>query len=128
MTTIKSYTDIEQSKKLEEILPIESADMFYHYNTGIESYYDNVPRVIQVGNHFEHFIKDIPCWSLAALLDIFPALNERNPEFCIDIRYNQWHIFYHSTAELSIVDTERYDNLVDACDEMIFRLHKLNLL
>jgi hypothetical protein len=27
MATIKSYTDIEQSKKLAEILPIESADM-----------------------------------------------------------------------------------------------------
>ena len=26
MATIKSYTDIEQSKKLAEILPLESAD------------------------------------------------------------------------------------------------------
>lgn len=30
MATIKSYTDLEQSKKLAEILPLESADM--HYN------------------------------------------------------------------------------------------------
>lgn len=27
MATIKSFTDLEQSKKLAEILPIESADM-----------------------------------------------------------------------------------------------------
>ena len=27
MATIKSYTSLEQSKKLAEILPIESADM-----------------------------------------------------------------------------------------------------
>ena len=33
MATIKSYTDIEQSKKLAEILPLESADMGYN---GIE--------------------------------------------------------------------------------------------
>ena len=26
---MKSYTDLEQSKKLSEILPIESADMVY---------------------------------------------------------------------------------------------------
>lgn len=26
---MKAYTDIEQSKKLAEILPIESADMYY---------------------------------------------------------------------------------------------------
>lgn len=30
MATIKSYTDLEQSKKLAKILPLESADM--HYN------------------------------------------------------------------------------------------------
>lgn len=29
MATIKAYTDIEQSRKLAEILPIESADMYY---------------------------------------------------------------------------------------------------
>lgn len=29
MATIKAYTDIKQSKKLTEILPIESAD--HHY-------------------------------------------------------------------------------------------------
>lgn len=29
MTTIKRYTDISQSRKLAEILPIESADMYY---------------------------------------------------------------------------------------------------
>jgi hypothetical protein len=29
MTTIKSYTDLEQSKKLAEVLPIDSADMYW---------------------------------------------------------------------------------------------------
>ena len=29
MATIKAYTDLEQSKKLAEILPLETADMFY---------------------------------------------------------------------------------------------------
>ena len=32
MATIKSYTDLEQSKKLAEILPLESADMFLALN------------------------------------------------------------------------------------------------
>ena len=36
MATIKSYTDIEQSRKLAKILPIESADMRY------QAYYDNM--------------------------------------------------------------------------------------
>ena len=39
MAMIKSYTDIEQSRKLAEFLPIESADMKeerhqYYYNEG----------------------------------------------------------------------------------------------
>jgi len=32
MTTIKSYTDIEQSRKLAEFLPLESADGFWEYH------------------------------------------------------------------------------------------------
>lgn len=43
---MKSYTDIEQSKKLAEILPIESADMCFNDNE--------------------------PCWSLATLLEFLP--------------------------------------------------------
>ena len=34
MATIKSYTDINQSEKLAEILPIESADMYYEKGIG----------------------------------------------------------------------------------------------
>lgn len=113
---MKSYTDIEQSKKLSEILLSESADMFYHYNIGIESYYDNVPRVIQVGNHFEHFIKDIPCWSLAALLMVMPL-------GCNIYRTKKGvTMIYYCKKEIIILS----DNFIDACMEMIFRLHELN--
>ena len=31
MKTLKAYTDLEQSKKLAKILPLESADMHYQY-------------------------------------------------------------------------------------------------
>ena len=36
MKTIKNFTSMEQSKVLAEILPIESADMFYRDN-GIDA-------------------------------------------------------------------------------------------
>ena len=35
MATIKAYTDLSQSKKLAEILPLESADMNYWCGTQI---------------------------------------------------------------------------------------------
>ena len=31
MTTIKSYSDLQQSKKLAKILPLKSADMYYEW-------------------------------------------------------------------------------------------------
>ena len=76
MATIKSYTDIEQSKKLAEILPIESADMWWSRCT-ITDFGDGVLKVsyaIEPCNisQFRNTKEDIPCWSLAALLKLIP--------------------------------------------------------
>lgn len=63
---MKAYTDLEQSKKLAEFLPIESADMFYRDNG------------IDVKLMWEHVAPKVttPCWSLAALLNILPETIE----------------------------------------------------
>ena len=122
MATIKLYTDIEQSKKLAEILPLESADMFYHYNVGVKSYYEDTPRVIQVNNHFAFFHRDIPCWSLAALLGILAEQDfiikslERNNEYQynIDIPSRHCKIWFSS--------------LLDAAFEMVCYLKENNKL
>lgn len=66
---IKAYTDIEQSKKLENILPLESADMYYSTNDNNLTY-NNVPLLIQYNEYTTKYY--IPCWSLAALLNIIP--------------------------------------------------------
>lgn len=62
MATIKAYTDLSQSKKLAEIFPLESADMWY-------SIVDNEAFIC-----FEHHneYEQIPCWSLSALLKLIP--------------------------------------------------------
>lgn len=122
MATIKSYTDLEQSKKLVEILPLESADMIY---TMVNGYHTPFIRIETIKEMYED---DVLCWSLTALLDVLPTLDGRNAILCKDIRYDEWHICYHSTATLSVIDTERYDNPVDACVAMIERLHELKML
>jgi len=101
---MKAFTNIEQSKKLAEILPIESADMCFNDNE--------------------------PCWSLAALLEALPTIDDgnRNPVICKDIRLNKWHIVYHGTAVEPTIDSGVYDNLIDACVEMILKLHEEKLL
>jgi hypothetical protein len=70
----------------------------------------------------------VPCWSLAALLDVLPTIDDRNAIFCKDIRYDKWHVFYHGTATLPRIDTERYHDVTDACVEMILKLHERKLL
>ena len=69
---MKIATDIEQSKKLAEILPIESADM------RIGNYVGESGKVDGTNIHYypkgESFgaPEIIYAWSLAALLDVLP--------------------------------------------------------
>ena len=124
MATIKSYTDIEQSKKLAEILPLECADMYYHYVTSVKSYHEDVPKYVQVFNHFVFFHYDIPCWSLAALLNILPdGIN------VIKDKSDTENEKYMCTVEgTNDIITAFGNNPIDACVAMIERLHELKML
>lgn len=66
---MKSYTDLEQSKKLAEILPIESADMYW-FRDNVE-----VPYVYPKDMMKDSVSVTCPCWSLAALLRLIPNFN-----------------------------------------------------
>jgi len=69
MATIRAYTTIEQSCKLAEFLPIESADMWYHGHYSpweSERKYDDEPCPF----HGVSPSWDKPCWSLGALLEL----------------------------------------------------------
>ena len=118
---MKSYTDLEQSRKLAEILPIESADMCYvidyaesnkygtdHFNLEIDTY---GLKVITRDN--------IPCWSLAALLDVLPNGIIMNK----DSQNGKYHF---SSTYIGTYITA--DNPVDACVVMIEKLHEQKLL
>lgn len=116
MATIKAYTDLEQSKKLADILPIESADMYYCYGMDIHTKkwdYDIVPTIIDTSNQID--IGDIPCWSLAALLRLIPNFNmlKRTIECRIE------------TPRHSI---DKACDLVDAAFEMVCWLKENNKL
>ena len=121
---MKIATDLEQSKKLEKILPIESADM------RIGNYVGESGKVDGTNIHYypkgESFgaPEIIYAWSLAALLDVLPEgvigsyyapnLQKEN---------GKYSIAYGNEELLCIAD-----NPVDACYKMIIRLNKLNLL
>ena len=128
MATIKSYTDIEQSRKLAEILPIESSDMYWRSLNlnGHISWSSHIKRLEPPIYDLEHYI---PCWSLAALLGVIPK-QIKNNVLRVDIDEKNFSIWYD---ELGYgVNSELPDIImecpVDACVELIIKLHELKML
>lgn len=137
MAIIKSYTDIEQAKKLAEILPLESADAKYGYIAPYEysdriydEGYDEIPYPIafikkDYSNFFvEEYDGELPCWSLAALLNVLPdgtdiikeEADTENERYMCTVGIND-----------NIISTFA-NNPVDVCVEMIEKLHNLKML
>ena len=117
MATIKSYTDLEQSRKLADILPLESADMCWQYQKDRwvgEPDYQEFPQ-------FEHATdkRDIPCWSLSALLSLIPEVSLNT------FKDGKWNAMIQSDGKMIYADK---DNPIDTCYELILKLHELNLL
>ena len=131
MATIKSYTDLEQSRKLAEILPIESADMAYWQKYRPDDYAVTVHNTKELRDGFEaRGIEYVPCWSLAALISTLP----RHIEFKDDKYYLSFMKEYveYANDEISItgrcLHTTGNNNHVDACVEMILKLKEMKLL
>lgn len=140
---MKSYTNIEQSKKLAEILPIESADMCYGYiapyefsDRMYEGGYDNIPYPKDFMKKNPNFSEDeyggeFPCWSLAALLEQIPS-DLGSATLTIekaDSEPLKYGLNYHDRwGREDDIQTKYYDNLVDACYEMILKLHEQKIL
>lgn len=117
---MKSYTDIEQSRKLAKILPLETADMYYSKHDTIHANTLYGSCDIQDFNIREY----IPCWSLTALLSVLPL-----PSLIQDKVDDE--LFWQCSAyeEDGTLLCEIYDNNpIDACVEMIEKLHELKLL
>lgn len=140
MSVIKSYTNLEQSRKLAEILPLETADMkwcfwkdeidapktptFGYSKTAAESYKDTEAVYL-------------PCWSLAALLNVMPK--DEGIDCSISFGYyngkgeyiEKWLCAFEKEGETTddfIIETIDGDNPIDACVNMIIWLKEQNLL
>lgn len=121
---MKSYTDIEQSEKLAEILPLESTDMIYLYWINSRTKKEGIDDIPTIRGELPIQKCDIPCWSLAALLDVLP-----NDTYVVKEEADTENERYMCTVGVKddIIPTFA-DNPVDACYEMILKLHEFNLL
>jgi hypothetical protein len=148
MATIKSHTDLEQSKKLAEFLPIESADMYYQYVLPKFGKIKHNPEIGNPINALEWYNKGyttsgkepitldeycVPCWSLASLLEQIPyevCDDDGNSSYLqINKEEDMCQLEYRDPYEdFEFIETSMYEHFVDACYEMIIKLHELNLL
>ena len=133
---IRGYTNIEQSRKLAEILPLESADMFYTTNCDWQGKIIgllDVPLYIGSDGFIDTEMGEIYAWSLAALLE------QLHYELCDDdgnslyLQINKEDDMYKLAYEdpygdLESIETDGHEHFVDACVAMIEGLHELNLL
>lgn len=121
---LTSHTSLEQSQKLAEILPLESADMCWtnHCYGPIRSSMTASAKTIKEYKELLTRFTDLtsidvfyPCWSLAALLNVLP----------------NYHITNNGITGVVLWSLDTYskehDNPVDACYEMILKLHKQNI-
>ena len=124
MATIKSFSDLEQSHKLAEILPLESADMYWDYDVQKHEYY---PMIMD--DNFDDTC--IRAWSLAALRNLLPPAIKPNKDSYLFESHNtfdnSWVYRYYNEDDTSYLYYKN-TNEVDACVAMIERLYDLNLL
>ena len=122
MATIKSFTDLQQSKKLAEFLPIESADnviVSFGDRYGVKTVVMPKETFDIIKTPFADIRETTMCWSLAALLSVLPNGIVMNK----DSQNGRYH--FSSTHAGTYVTT---DNPIDACYEMILKLHELKML
>ena len=118
---MKAYTDLNQSKKLAEILPIESADAYY---TVIDQGF-----FLEVKQGIEPSKEDFPCWSLAALFGVLPK-HIGDSVLRMDMSENDFNLWFDDLSgivDILLPDITK-DNPIDACYEMVLKLHEQNFL
>lgn len=118
MATIKSYTDLQQSKKLAEILPHESADIIWVLAN------PDLPMIKAIAykdSEISKYYEILPAWSLAALLGILP-----NPS--LHKTFTGWRCDSYNKEGTTCKLGESASNPVDACVAMIEKLHEMKIL
>ena len=149
---MKSYTDISQSKKLAEILPLESADMWWNFYSVTTD--NTTPLIIHIDTpwvgsfNWNNEPDNVPCWSLAALMNMLPSEFTEKGEYSettykIDIRkyaltddvdiyqiaYGNYH--WHEDGSCSwsdMVNSGEREELIDAVFQMVIWLKENNKL
>lgn len=129
----KICTSLQQSKKLVELgIDVNTADMRYGYiapyeysDRMYEGGYNEVPYPKDFLKNNPNFSEndydgEFPAWSLSALLNIIPE------PYLVQNSEGTWLI--HSWVNKYPWSVGGYSNPIDACVEMIVKLHEKEIL
>ena len=122
-------TTIEQSRHLLELgLDPKTADMYYPYFGAGQ--YGDIPRV---GFPIEYSGgRDIPAWSLSALLEVMPSNIGDYDLYTTKHKYvdggHGYNVEYNRGFTISVLHKETSRDLVDAAYEMVCWLLENNLI
>ena len=131
---MKNCTDIEQSKKLIELgIDVNTADMMWDDWSLIDEgwklsvgYYPEIEK--------DYGRKCYPAWSLATLLDQLEDVicDEEDNQWELVIKkegvqYDLYYLIVYGDQENIELD-RFYDDLIDCCVEMIYKLKEKDLL
>jgi hypothetical protein len=126
------YTTLEQSKKLAEILPLESADMTYYAcvkdwrGNPVEPKWGKPANMkqdelaIPCANHQQFAY--IPCWSVGALIEVMPqsVIDKDGISFGLNINHNFVEYYNPSMGALyATYHSVSAETTLDACYDMV---------
>ena len=116
---MKVYTDVEQSMKLDKILPKDSYDMYLSRIDDGRTYIPHFGKTIVIDRNMFSYRSGyvVPCWSLAALIKVLPKIHNLKPVIDLEeisIQYSGTDIYVTAT------------DLVDACYETIIKNYEQN--
>ncbi len=125
----KICTSIEQSKELIELgIGVNTADMCYcpimNIDSGNNEGYLEIPECYSFSEVKDSLVPYLPAWSLTALFDALPeGVIENYNAPNLQKENGKYSIAYGNEELLCVAD-----NPLDACYEMILKLHEEKLL
>lgn len=120
----KICTTIEQSKKLIELgIDVNTADMLWTYDFTV----NDINGLNVISELLKPEENDIPCWSLAALLKCLGKIKPQVYTPILFLSEGKWVLQFVEYGHGNVCEVS-CNNPVDACYEMIIRLHEQNLL
>lgn len=115
---MKGYTDLEQSRELKKILPLESADMIWVLAN------PDLPMIRAIAyedsDYNNKYYEILPAWSLSVLLGLMPTDDKKDEYYVTTESHSDYYtVNYRNCWDGCIHSEYSEESLLDASFKMI---------